>query len=292
MRSMTGFGQSILEVGGLQVQVTLQSVNHRYLDLVLRLPDELRFLEAALRERLQNATRRGRCEASISLRRAAEADVVVEVRTAAIRRLLAACEPLLSSGEVSGPLTLGDLARSPALLRIEKTPAQWESSEDATVWSCLDAALAQFEGSRAAEGERIAEALSAILARLVAVRGALAERLPVVRRAIASNLRERLAEWTREAGISEERMLAEIASSLERSDVQEEMDRFGAHLEQFREVSGREGPLGRHLDFLAQELLRELNTLCAKCRDTQVVQLGLDARLLCEQIREQVQNVE
>ncbi len=142
------------------------------------------------------------------------------------------------------------------------------------------------------EGARIALALDAILARLLEVAAALRERLPEARAAIAESVRLRLREWTRESGIDEERLLSEIAVLAEKSDVQEEMDRLAAHLAQMQEVVLRAGPIGRHLDFLAQELLRELNTLCAKCRDTRVVQLGLDARLLCEQIREQVQNVE
>ncbi len=292
MKSMTGFGQSIVEVEGLQVQATLQGVNHRYLDLAIRLPEELRFLEAALRDRLNAVIRRGRCEVGIVLRRAHESEVEVELKIAAVRKLIVACRPLVDSGDLAGPLTIGDLARSPAFLRIEKTSASWSASDDTAVWQSLDTALAQFEATRAAEGVRIAQALEAILERLLEVAAALRERLPAARAAIAESVRLRLAEWTKESGIDEERLLSEIAVLAEKSDVQEEMDRLAAHLDQLQEVTQRAGPIGRHLDFLAQELLRELNTLCAKCRDTRVVQLGLDARLLCEQIREQVQNVE
>ena len=292
MKSMTGFGQSIVEVGGLQVQVTLQGVNHRYLDVVLRLPEEVRFLEGAVRERLNAVVRRGRCEAAIVLRRPHDPEVEVELRLGAVRRLIDACQPLLDSGDLAGPLTIGDLARSPAFLRVEKSPSTWTGEDEAALWQCLDAALAQFEGARVGEGARIAQALDAILARLLAVAAALRERLPAARAAIAESVRLRLRDWTNDAGIDEERLLSEIAVLAEKSDVQEEMDRLAAHLEQFAEVTRRDGPIGRHLDFLAQELLRELNTLCAKCRDTRVVQLGLDARLLCEQIREQVLNVE
>ncbi|MEO8277675.1 MAG: YicC/YloC family endoribonuclease [Thermoanaerobaculia bacterium] len=292
MRSMTGFGQSILESEGLQVSVTLQGVNHRYLDIVTRLPEELRFLEAALRERLGTVLRRGRCEASVGLRRLEESDVEVELRTGAVRKLVAACQPLIESGEIAGSLTIGDLARTPAFVRVEKRLHAWSSADDTTVWSCVEAALGQFEESRSAEGRRIGTAISAIGMRLQEATAALRDRLPEARAAIADGVRDRLRDWTRGTGLDEERLLSEIALLAEKSDVQEEMDRLAAHLEQLQEVSERSGPIGRHLDFLAQELLRELNTLCAKCRDTRVVQIGLDARLLCEQIREQVQNVE
>lgn len=292
MKSMTGFGQSIVDVHGLQVSATLQGVNHRYLDLVLRLPEELRFLEAAIRERIHAVVRRGRCEVAIGLRRLHDPDVEVELRQGAVRRLLVACQPLVDSGDLVGQLTIGDLARSPAFLRVEKSAAAWRAEDDAAVWRSLDEALKQFEAARTAEGGRIGLALDAIVARLLEVAAALAERLPEARAAIAESVRLRLREWTSDVGIDEERLLSEIAVLAEKSDVQEEMDRLAAHLEQLREVTRRDGPIGRHLDFLAQELLRELNTLCAKCRDTRVVQLGLDARLLCEQIREQVQNVE
>lgn len=292
MKSMTGFGQSIVDVDGLQVQTTLQGVNHRYLDLVLRLPEELRFLESAIRERLNAAIRRGRCEVALGLRRPHESEVEVELRQGAVRKLLVACQPLIDSGDLVGQLTVGDLARSPAFLRIEKSAGSWSAEDDAAVWRSLDAALAQFEAARAGEGARIGQALASILGKLLEVAAALRERLPAARAAIAESVRLRLREWTSDSGLDEERLLSEIALLAEKSDVQEEMDRLAAHLEQLQEVCGREGPIGRHLDFLAQELLRELNTLCAKCRDTRVVQLGLDARLLCEQIREQVQNVE
>jgi len=292
MKSMTGFGQSIVENGGLQVSATLQGVNHRYLDLVLRLPEDLRFLEAAIRERLNAVIRRGRCEVALTLRRPQESEVEVELRQGAVRRLLIACQPLVDSGDLVGQLTIGDLARSPAFLRIEKAASSWSPDDEASVWLSLDAALGQFEATRTAEGVQIARALDAILARLLEVAEALRERLPEARAAIADSIRQRLREWTRDSGVEEERLLGEIAVLAEKSDVQEEMDRLAAHLVQLQEVTRRAGPIGRHLDFLAQELLRELNTLCAKCRDTRVVQLGLDARLLCEQIREQVQNVE
>jgi uncharacterized protein (TIGR00255 family) len=292
MNSMTGFGQSIVEVDGLQVSVTLQGVNHRYLDLVIRLPEELRFLEAAIRERLSSSIRRGRCEATLGVRRQLSNEVDIELRLGAVRKLLAACQPLIDSGDLVGQLTIGDLARSPAFLRIEKSASAWSGADDEAVWRGLDEALGQFEASRSSEGQRIAAALEAIQGRLVEVGKALQERLPEARAAIAEGVRTRLREWTRDSGLDDERLLSEIALLAEKSDVQEEMDRVAAHLAQLAEVTRRPGAIGRHMDFLAQELLRELNTLCAKCRDTRVVQLGLDARLLCEQIREQVQNVE
>ena len=173
MKSMTGFGQSIVDVDGLQVQTTLQGVNHRYLDLVLRLPEELRFLESAIRERLNAAIRRGRCEVALGLRRPHESEVEVELRQGAVRKLLVACQPLIDSGDLVGQLTVGDLARSPAFLRIEKSAGSWSAEDDAAVWRSLDAALAQFEAARAGEGARIGQALASILGKLLEVAAAL-----------------------------------------------------------------------------------------------------------------------
>ncbi len=143
MKSMTGFGQAIVDVHGLQVSATLQGVNHRYLDLVLRLPEELRFLEAAIRERLNTVVRRGRCEVAIGLRRLHEAEVEVELRQGAVRKLIVACQPLIDAGDLLGQLTIGDLARSPTFLRIEKAAASWSPADETVVWRSLDAALAQ-----------------------------------------------------------------------------------------------------------------------------------------------------
>ncbi len=292
MKSMTGFGQGAAAGAAVRVSVTVSSVNHRHLDLVLRTPEELRPQDGRLRERISARVRRGRCEVAVAVRRLVEPPVAIELRREAVVALVAACRPLVEDGLIRSELTIGDLVRASGLVAIERDASSWDAAEDAVLDAALDAALDQLDGARVFEGARLASALSSILESLDGISATLRTRLPQVRAELEAALRGRLKEWARGEGLPEDRLLQEVATLVERIDVQEELDRFDAHLEQVTAVLQESAAVGRRLDFLAQELARELNTLSAKCRQPEIVRLALDAKLLCEQFREQVQNVE
>ena len=292
MNGMTGFGEANVETVEAQLTVRVHGVNHRYLDIVVRVPDELRFADGLIRERVGGVVRRGRCEIAVSARRVSEPRAEVEIRGDAVAALHEAVRPLVDAGLVRAELSLGDLLRHPALLRLESAPASWGGDDLALLLRTVDQALARFASARAADGAKTRTSLLALLHELALAAASLREGLPAATARLATQLRARFAELAQETGWSEERWLHEAALLAEKADVREEIERFAAHLAELREtVEGTEGS-GRRIDFLAQELLRELNTLAAKCRDVGIVQRALAARLLCEQIREQAQNVE
>jgi len=287
---MTVFGRASADHEGARLAVTVQTVNHRNLDLVIRLPEALRSAEPEVRELLSGRISRGRCEIQIVV---SEADSSRRPRLdpIAVRAWLEAARPLVDAGLVEPRITLGDLARAGGALFGSPEPEDPVEVLPA-VLDLVSQALGQALQAREFEGERLARVLADRLGELERGVDALeARRGEAVERA-ATALRARVAELAGASGVSPERLAQEVAILADRVDVREELDRLRAHVEQFRELAGAAEPLGRRLDFLVQEMLRELNTLGAKCRDVEMTRHALEAKVVCEQLREQIQNVE
>lgn len=290
MRSMTGFGRASAEHAGSRLSVTVQTVNHRNLDLVIRLPEALRSAEPDVRELLSGRMSRGRCEVQVVL---AESDSTRRPRldANAVRAWLEAARPLVDAGLVEPRITLGDLARAGGALLGSPEPEDPIEVLPA-ILELVAEAVGQAVQAREFEGERLARVLAERLEELERGVDALeARRGDAVARAAAA-LSARIAELAGASGVTPERLAQEVAILADRADVREELDRLRAHVEQFREIAGASEPLGRRLDFLVQEMLRELNTLGAKCRDVEMTRHALEAKVVCEQMREQIQNVE
>ncbi len=292
LRSMTGFGQAGGENERLRLSVALRTVNHRHLDLVLRLPDELRPLEPEIRRALRRELRRGRVDLRVDLSYLGERASRVEVARQAVAHLGRAARELADAGLTSGELSFGDLVRLPEVLRLDFEPYRWRDEDTALLLEVVGQAVAQVSAARQAEGGRLRDALSTQLDELQAAAAGIAERRPEAAAALEAGFRQRLAELTAGTGLSEERLTQEVAVLAERTDVQEELDRLAAHVEHARELLADADAVGRRLEFLSQEMLRELNTLGAKSRDLPIIRQVLDAKAACERLREQVQNVE
>jgi uncharacterized protein (TIGR00255 family) len=199
---------------------------------------------------------------------------------------------LLDRGVLTGGLTAGDLLRMPSALRVASAAEGWDELDEELLLSVGAAAAAQLIASREAEGAGLAAALGerlamleAAVARLDALRG------PALEESFAA-LRRRVSELLAGQPLDESRVAQEVALLADRGDVSEEIDRLRSHLAHFRTVAAEAGATGKRLDFLTQEIFRELNTLGAKCRNAAMVREVLEAKALCEQLREQVQNVE
>lgn len=292
MRSMTGYGQAEGSLETLAVAVTVRGVNHRYLDVVLRLRDEAKPSEAPLRELVGKTAERGRIEIGVEAQRLGERPATVEVDRAAVEALHAASRDLADRGLVRGEITLADLARFPDVVRVTRPHETWGEAEQALVLAIAARALAQFTAGRESEGARLRVVLEDKLATLAGLAERLAARRDAVVPELRAALQRRLDEALGARGLDAVRLEQEVALLVDRSDVTEELDRLHAHLQHFREILSGAGAIGKRLDFLSQELFRELNTLGSKSRDAEMVRLLLDAKVLCEQLREQVQNVE
>jgi len=292
MRSMTGFGEASGENPRYGIAVSLRSVNHRFLDLQLRIGEELRGSEGALRDTIGREVARGRVEARVEVRPVAERQAAVRVNMGIIREAHAAIHHLAEAGLIERGLSAGDLLRLPEAFRVDLAEEEWSDEDEELLLTVTREALAQLVAGREKEGASLAaileeklRGLDEVVTRLDALRGAVHEEL-------AAALRRRLAELLGGLPLDEARLAQEVALLVDRSDVSEEIDRLRSHLEHFRAVTREPGAAGKRLDFLTQEVFRELNTLGAKCRNAEMTRAVLDAKVLCEQIREQVQNVE
>lgn len=292
MNSMTGFGRGQADADGFRVTATVQGWNQRNADIVFRLPEELRPLESRLRPRVAERVARGRCEVSIRVE-TPERGGAWRLDQAGLEELFRQAETLVASGRVDPTLALGDLMRSPFLVAAGARAGEPIVAEE-LVAQALDAALGEFGAMRAAEGARLAAALRNGAAGLATLVEELAARRAIVAQRLGADLAERLERLLPGAAqaVPAERLAQEIALLVERSDVEEELERLRGHLVAFEEAIGAPGANGRRLDFLAQEIQRELSTLGAKARDLELSRRVVDAKLINEQLREQIQNVE
>jgi uncharacterized protein (TIGR00255 family) len=187
---------------------------------------------------------------------------------------------------------LGDLLRLPEVVQVQVDPDSLREEDAELVLHTAATALSQLVAAREQEGVALARVLGERVAELQAAAARLRARAPEVREELHSGLRRRVRELLAGPAVDEQRLAQEVALLVDRSDVVEELDRLDGHLHHFAGLLGEPGALGKRLDFLAQEILRELNTLGAKCRDGEMARTVLDSKVLCEQLREQVQNVE
>ncbi|HRD68038.1 MAG TPA: YicC family protein [Candidatus Competibacter sp.] len=287
LRSMTAFARREQPSAWGTMIWELRSVNHRYLETAVRLPEALRGLESLVRERVGATLSRGKVECTFKLQTAGAALTAITLNRPMIERLLEI------AGEVEhmiGPgtgLRLGDVLRWPGV--INETEPDLDEIRLA-ILGCLDAALAELVATREREGQRTAELLQqrceAIQAQVLRVRA----RRPEVQVRWRDKLLSRLADIPAEADPG--RLEQELVLIAQRLDVDEELDRLDAHLDEIQAVFKRAEPVGRRLDFLMQELNREANTLSSKSADTDTTRAAVELKVLIEQMREQIQNIE
>lgn len=289
---MTGYGEATAENGRYQIAVRVRGVNHRFLDIVVRLGEEQRRNEALLRATVAERLHRGRVEVGGEIRYLGQRRAVVTVQSEVLDELKEVLDGLDERGWSLAEVRLGDLLRVPDLLKVEWGEAGWEDGDHRLLVATAEAALDALLAEREREGAEIAEVLCHRLAELESWVGRLEERRGEVADGLHATLRARLASLAEDLEVDDDRLVQEVAVLVDRSDVTEELDRLRSHLAGFRSGIEGPGPVGKRLDFLAQEILRELNTLGSKCRDGEMVGWVVEAKLACEQLREQVQNVE
>lgn len=287
IRSMTGYARAEAQGPWGRLSWELRSVNHRYLELSVRMPDELRALEADARQRLNARLSRGKVEAGLRYSREGAAAAPVALDEDHLRQLQQALDTVRRSGIAVGAADPVRVLAWPGVVRAE-------SPDPAPVLGAalelLERALADFTATREREGTRIADYLAERCAAIESHVAQVRARLPQVRAQWAEKLRARC----RDLGVEVEagRLEQEVVLAAQRLDVDEELSRLSAHLAEVRKVLAREDAVGRRLDFLMQELNREANTLSSKSQDAEVTRHAVEIKVVIEQLREQVQNVE
>jgi len=293
---MTGFAALTHEDERATIAVTVRAVNHRFLDLQLRLPQSFADVEPRVRALLQKRLARGRVELGINVQVRNSTTPTVELNEEFASALNAAIEQARSRGLVSGTLSPGDLLRLPQAITVRERPPEADPAVEArlavSIEAAVDQALADLDAMRVREGAHLRADLDGRQQALAV----LIERLRVAaeegRAELERRLRDRVDEISLELPVDQAMIAQEIVRAAQRSDISEEVTRFRAHLAHWTVLVGGDEPCGRKLDFLLQEMNREINTIGAKADGLGVSELIINAKAELERMREQVQNVE
>jgi uncharacterized protein (TIGR00255 family) len=296
IKSMTGFAAQTREDELAAINVTLRAVNHRYLDLQLRVPTALADQEQRIRGLVQQVVARGRVEVSVSMQPRRPALPEVELNEPFVAALEQTLERARARGIVSGQLTPGDLLRLPHAVSIREQSGEMTEADKAQLATGLaelvQGAVAALERMRIHEGAHLREDLESRRRGLGDLIGRIADVAANGQTSLQDRLAARIAELTAELPVDRTAIAQEIVRTVGRSDISEEVTRFRAHLAHWIALSDADEPCGRKLDFLLQEMNREINTIGSKADGQAVSELVVTAKAELEKMREQVQNVE
>ena len=288
IKSMTGFVRGVVDHAGSSVTVEIKSLNHRFLDIFTRLPRGYNGLDIQLRNYLKGVINRGRIEVTVTIDHTGANDLI-EVDNNLAGQYYRCLDALRDALGIREAISLQDVLRCGEIIKIR------EGISDEELWpvikQALDDALKNLLDMRTREGDTLGRDIQA---RLEAISGHLetiAKRIPVSVKEYRSNLQERVRDAFN-IDVPDERLEQEMILQAEKSDVTEEKVRLDAHIQQMRELLSEEGPVGRKMDFLVQELYREVNTLGAKTLDVPITTGVVEIKSELEKIREQIQNIE
>ncbi len=287
LHSMTGFARESVETTLGTLTWEIRAVNHRYLDVQFKLPEDLRPKEQAFRQQASAVLGRGKVECGLFFRRATDQQSEMQVDTDLVALIGARISEVSAKLPATAAVNPVEILRWPGVMQqpeIDAEPLFGEAS------ALLDTALQAINGMRLSEGQRIAEMLEGRCVEIAAIATSVRARMPEVLAASRLKQKARIEKLDVEADPA--RLEVELALIAQKIDVDEELDRLESHLVEIRDALADEKPVGRRLDFLMQELNREANTLGSKSADTDTTRSAVDLKVLIEQMREQIQNVE
>ncbi len=296
-KSMTGYGRAQRLAEGRDVLVEIRAVNHRYYEFSARLPRTAMYLEEKLKTLLNGKIARGKVEVAVTLTRPDGKDAQIVVNRSVAEGYVNALRAMnleIGSADhawMEDDLTLSSLLRLPDVFTVTK-----EQDDEAVIWEIVSAtaqeALASFLEMRRVEGERLAADLTGKLTGLEQMLGEIEAIEPGVAESYRERLYNKLTELLADTQIDQQRILTEAAIFAEKTAIDEETVRLHSHIAQFRELLGSAEPVGRKLDFLVQEMNREVNTIGSKAQELRITKLVVDMKSEIEKLREQIQNIE
>jgi uncharacterized protein (TIGR00255 family) len=289
MNSMTGYGRGAIERDGRQLTIEIRSVNHRFLDLSLRMPRSLGFAEQAVRERIGKRLSRGHADVFATYRNLRDDSRTAVVDQALLTAYLAALDEIAQKSGLPDDRSVMRVATMRDLIVVSEAEDDPEALMALTM-DALDMALDDLSAMREREGAALARDMAGRIDALEALTEKIEARYPQALSEYAARLRARIEELVETC--DEQRLLQEVAIMADRSAIDEETVRLRSHFEQIRGLLAAPEPVGRKLDFIVQELNREVNTISSKSQDIPITQLVVSAKSEIEKLREQVQNVE
>ncbi len=291
MRSMTGFGRAESEKDKRKVTIEIKTVNHRFLDINIRIPRALGFAEEAIRKTVKEKLTRGRVDVFVNYSALGEDAKTAKADTGLINSYLIAARRAGRNVGVIDNLQLSDIIRIPEAIVVEETPDD-ETKQSQIVNSALLGALDALTDMREREGKELEVNIMECLDALEQTTKIIDSKKSTVAKEYAEKLKARIAELTQDCEIDETRFNTEIAYIADKADITEEIVRLSTHINLFRKAVKKSGAIGRKLDFMVQEMNRELNTIGSKSADMDITNAVIEGKSTVEKIREQVQNIE
>jgi uncharacterized protein (TIGR00255 family) len=293
IRSMTGYGAAGVESEAVRAAVTARSLNHRFLDVTVHASRRLQSLEAEIKEAVGRTVHRGRVELSVhACLVGGPVEEIVPSRSL-VASFVRALRDMQNEFGLEGGVSVSDLVRLPGALERAETMAAIPEETRLSLMDAVGRALEGLDAMRQSEGDRLRVELERVLGAIEAAASGIERRADETREARQATLMERLRGLVGELGLDETRLLHEVARIVERHDVAEEIQRLRSHSAMARELVATDGtPAGKRLDFLAQELMREANTIASKVADVVQARAVIELKAEIERLREQVQNVE
>lgn len=291
IKSMTGFGRCEIQETQRKITVEMKSVNHRYLDVNIKMPKKLNFFEAAIRNELKNYIQRGKIDLFITYEDYTESNVCVKYNKELAAEYMEYLKQMAEDFSLDNDVRVSVLSRYPEVLSMEE-----QTVDEEQLWQLLERALkgaAQgFVETRIQEGEHLKDDLIAKLNGMLTHVDFISERSPQIIAEYRQKLREKVCDLLEDTQIDENRLLTEVTIFADRVCVDEELVRLRSHIEATRQTLMQGGSIGRKLDFIAQEMNREANTILSKTSDLEISNRGIELKTEIEKVREQIQNIE
>ncbi|MCM1040619.1 MAG: YicC family protein [Roseburia sp.] len=291
IKSMTGFGRSEIVEGERRITVEMKSVNHRYLDVTIKMPKKLNFFEAAIRNELKNYIQRGKVDIFITYEDYTESNICVKYNKELAAEYMKYLAQMAQDFALDNDVRVSALSRYPEVLSMEE-----QTIDEEELWQMLSGALGQaaqgFVETRIREGENLKDDLIAKLDGMLEHVDFITERSPQIIEQYRQKLEEKVRELLDDAQIDESRLMMEVTIFADKVCVDEELVRLRSHIETMKENLIEGGSIGRKLDFIAQEMNREANTILSKANDLEISNRAIELKTEIEKVREQIQNIE
>ena len=292
IKSMTGFGHCEITEGNRKFSVEMKSVNHRYLDANIRMPKKLNFFENAIRNLLKQSVHRGKVDIFITYEDMSESQVSLKYNETLAAEYLSYLKKMGETFSLENDIRVSTLSRYPEVLTMEEKPV-----DEDELWNglkkALDGAISQFVETRTLEGEHLKEDLISKLDGMLNLVGEIEERSPKILAEYRAKLEEKVKELLEDTQMDEGRIAAEVVIFADKICTDEEVVRLRSHVNHMKEtLLSDESGIGRKLDFIAQEMNREANTILSKANDLEVSNIGIELKTEIEKVREQIQNIE
>ncbi|MGF9710852.1 YicC family protein [Paenibacillus sp. JMULE4] len=292
MTSMTGFGQAARSLAGFRLQIDLKSVNHRYCEVVVRMPREWARYEDAVKRAVLARVKRGRVDAFVSVERDGKAPQAVEVDWALAMGYRQAAEQMREKLSLSEELSLRDLLSIPGMVSLKDKPELEDEVLERELFSCADEAAKELVTMREREGEVLLADLEQRIGVMESYRLEAVQLAPIIVKEYAGKLKSRIQELLQHMPLDENRLAMEVALFADRAAIDEELTRLNSHFGQFKKLLRSAEPVGRKLDFLVQEINREVNTIGSKANYAPLSSIVVEMKAELEKMREQIQNIE